>query len=122
MRHFAAYSVCLIVSFASSANSQDSGYPVHLPSGKVLLRPPAGAFISDLNAFPINSTSSPDGRYVAFLNNGYGHVASGFRKSIAIYDRVTVHVADFTDPGTGLLFDGPADITTPFYGIAFSSS
>src|SRR6266481_4427708 len=59
MKHFVLYSVCLIVSFASSADSQDSGYPVHLPSGKVLLGPPAGALISDLNAFPINSTSSP---------------------------------------------------------------
>src|SRR2546422_7168424 len=109
MRHFVFYAVCLMVCFAPSASSQDSGYPVHCPSGKVLLEPPAGTFISDRNAFPINSTSSPDGRYVAFLNNGYGHAASGFRKSVAIYDRVTGHVADFTDPGTGLLFDGPAD-------------
>ncbi len=95
---------------------------MHLPSGKVLLDPPAGTFISDLNAFPINSTLSPDGRYLAFLNNGYGHAASGFRKSVAIYNLVTGQVADFTDPGTGLLFNGPVDITTPFYGIAFSST
>jgi DNA-binding beta-propeller fold protein YncE len=122
MRRIAAYSIYVLLFFASSGESQDSGYPVNLPSGKVLLAPPAGSFISDLNAFPINSAISPDGRFVAFLNNGYGHAASGFRKSIAIYDRVTGHVADFTDPGTGLLFDGPADITTPFYGIAFSST
>lgn len=98
-----------------------SWQPVHLPSGKILVEPPAGEFISDLNAFPINSATSPNGRYVAFLNNGYGHAASAFRKSIAIYDRVTGSVADFTEPGTGLNFDGPADICTPFYGIAFSS-
>ena len=122
MKHFFLYSVCMMIFFVFSANSQDTRYPVLLPTGKVLLGPPAGVFVSDLNAFPINSTMSPDGRYVAFLNNGFGHAASGFRKSIAIYDRVTGHVADFTDPGTGLLFDGPADITTPFYGIAFSST
>ena len=122
MKHLALYSVCLIASLSSLANSQDSDFPVRLPSGKVLLAPAAGAFLSDLNAFPINSTTSPDGRYLAFLNNGYGNAASGFRKSVAIYDRVTGHIADFTDPGTGLLFDGPADITTLFYGIAFSST
>ena len=122
MKHLFFCSVSLVVFFASSVNSQGSDYPVHLPSGKILLDPPAGTFISDLNAFPINSTSSPDGRYLAFLNNGYGNAASGFRKSVAIYDRVTGHVADFTDPGTGLLFDGPPDITTLFYGIAFSST
>ncbi|PYV93109.1 MAG: hypothetical protein DMG05_02525 [Acidobacteria bacterium] len=122
MKYLILYSVCLIACFAPSANSQDSGYPVHLPSGKILWEPPAGTFISDLNAFPINSTISQDGRYLAFLNNGYGHAASGFRKSVALYDRVTGRVADFTDPGTGLLFNGPVDITTPFYGIAFSST
>ena len=122
MKYLILYSVCLIACFAPSANSQDSGYPVHLPSGKILWEPPAGTFIADLNAFPINSTISQDGRYLAFLNNGYGHAASGFRKSVALYDRVTGRVADFTDPGTGLLFNGPVDITTPFYGIAFSST
>ena len=105
-----------------SSSPQERGQPVYLPNGKVLVEPPAGAFVSDLNAFPINSAISPDGRYVAFLNNGYGHSTSGFRKSIAIHDRVTGLVSDFTEPGTGLNFDGPADICTPFYGLAFSSN
>jgi DNA-binding beta-propeller fold protein YncE len=109
-------------SLASTLIPQDKWRAVYLPSGKVLLEPPAGRFISDLNAFPINSAVSPDGRYLAFLNNGYGHSTSGFRKSIAIYDRVTGQVSDFTEPGTGLNFDGPEDICTPFYGLAFSSS
>ncbi|HEU0007383.1 MAG TPA: beta-propeller fold lactonase family protein [Terriglobia bacterium] len=105
-----------------SSRPQEHWQPVYLPNGKVLVEPPAGAFVSDLNAFPINSAISPDGRYVAFLNNGYGHSTSGFRKSIAIHDRVTGLVSDFTEPGTGLNFDGPADICTPFYGLAFSSN
>ena len=111
-----------LCSFASIVISQDKWRAVYLPSGKILVEPPAGRFISDLNAFPINSAVSPDGRYLAFLNNGYGHSTSGFRKSIAIYDRVTGQVSDFTEPGTGLNFDGPEDICTPFYGLAFSSS
>ena len=94
---------------------------MNLPSGKTLLDPPAGQFISDLNAFPINSAVSPDGRYVAFLNNGYGYSASGFRKSIAIFDRFTGQVSDHSEPDTGLKFDGPANISTLYYGIAFSS-
>jgi DNA-binding beta-propeller fold protein YncE len=96
--------------------------PLPLPSGKVLFEPPAGRFISDLNAFPINSAISPDGRFVAFLNNGFGHSTSGFRKSIAIYDRVTGQLSDTQEPGTGLYFNGPADISTIYYGIAFSGN
>jgi DNA-binding beta-propeller fold protein YncE len=110
------------VAFSPLLSQVEPWQPVPLPSGKVLLEPPAGRFLSDLNAFPINSAISPDGRYVAFLNNGFGHSASGFRKSIAIYDRVTGQVSDTQEPGTGLYFDGPADISTTYYGIAFSTS
>jgi len=122
MKHLLVFALFLNLSFVFPTYSQEPWGPLRLPSGKVLLEPPAGSFISDLNAFPINSTISSDGRYLAFLNNGYGYAASGFRKSVAVYDRVTGRVADFTDPGTGLLFNGPVDITTPFYGIAFSST
>ncbi|MEW5975810.1 MAG: bifunctional YncE family protein/alkaline phosphatase family protein [Acidobacteriota bacterium] len=104
-----------------SVGAQQGWSPVSLPSGKILVEPPAGRLLADLNAFPINSAISPDGRYLAFLNNGYGHSSSGFRKSIAILDRVTGAVADYAEPGTGLFFDGPQDICTTFYGIAFSS-
>lgn len=103
------------------SSPQESWTPVLLPSGKVLQEPPAGRFLSDLNAFPINSALSPDGRYVAFLNNGYGHAASGFRKSIALLDRVTGQLSDTAEPGLGLNFNGPENISTVFYGIAFSS-
>jgi DNA-binding beta-propeller fold protein YncE len=96
--------------------------PLFLPSGQVLRDPPAGEFLGDLNAFPINSAVSPDGRYVAFLNNGYGTAASGFRRSIAVLDRDTMQLADYVEPGTGLNFDGPANISTPYYGLAFGSA
>ncbi len=115
--------VCFYMTAFFPALSQVAQWqPVPLPSGKVLLEPPAGKFLSDLNAFPINSAISPDGRYAAFLNNGFGHSSSGFRKSIAIYDRVTGQVSDTQEPGTGLYFDGPADLSTTYYGIAFSTS
>ncbi len=99
-----------------------SWQPVPLPSGKILFDPPAGEFLSDLNAFPINSAVSPNGRYVAFLNNGFGHPSSGFHKSIAIYDRANRQLSDTQEPGTGLSFNGPANISTTYYGIAFSSN
>lgn len=121
MRLPVATSLLLVLVLSSPLVTQQQWQPLYLPTGKVLLDPPAGRFVSDLNAFPINSAASPDGRYLAFLNNGYGHAASGFRKSIAIYDRVAGVVSDFTEPGTGLNFDGPEDICTPFYGLAFSS-
>ncbi len=111
----------LVLASKFSSDLQNQWNPVNLPSGKTLFEPPAGTFLSDLNAFPINSSISPDGRYLAFLNNGYGHSASGFRKSVAIYDRANGQLADYTEPGTGLYFNGPPNITTIFYGIAFSS-
>ena len=114
--------LCLGVIFESSLLSQGGSWkPVLLPSGKILVEPPAGAFLSDLNAFPINSAVSPNGRYVAFLNNGFGHPSSGFRKSIAIYDRANGQLSDTPEPGTGLNFDGPTNISTIYYGIAFGS-
>jgi DNA-binding beta-propeller fold protein YncE len=107
----------------TSLLSQSASWqPVLLPSGKILYEPPAGTFLSDLNAFPINSAVSPNGRYVAFLNNGFGHPSSGFRKSIAIYDHANGQLSDTQEPGTGLNFNGPANISTTYYGIAFSSS
>jgi DNA-binding beta-propeller fold protein YncE len=115
--------LALILCLPLSGQSQQSVWsPIPLPSGKVLRDSPAGQFLSDLNAFPINSCISPDGQMVAFLNNGFGHASSGFRKSIAILNLNTGVVSDHTEPGTGLNFDGPNDISTTFYGIAFSSS
>lgn len=108
---------CTVLTHAGSGWEE-----VRLPSGKVLLEPPAGKWIGALNAFPINSATTQDGRYLAFLNNGYGHSSSGFRKSIAIFDRMTGTLADFTEPGTGLEFNQPVNICTPFYGIGFSST
>jgi hypothetical protein len=62
-------SFCLVCALPSALIPQDKWQAVYLPSGKILVEPPAGRFISDLIAFPINSASSPDGRYLAFLNN-----------------------------------------------------
>jgi DNA-binding beta-propeller fold protein YncE len=117
--------VCFILVGVSSALPQTqevSWRAVPLPSGKILHDPPAGKFLSDLNAFPINSAVSPNGRYIAFLNNGFGSPSSGFRKSIAIYDRVNRQLSDTQEPGTGLEFNGPLNISTLYYGIAFSSN
>jgi len=115
--------LCLGSVCHSSLLSQSRHWkPIPLPSGKILYEPPAGTFLSDLNAFPINSAVSQDGKYVAFLNNGFGHPSSGFRKSIAIYDRATRQLSDTSEPGAGLNFDGPTNISTIYYGIAFSSS
>jgi len=115
--------LCLGVVWDSPLLPQSGSWqPVRLPSGKILYEPPAGKFLSDLNAFPINSAISPNGRYVAFLNNGFGHPSSGFRKSIAVYDRTNGQLSDTPEPGTGLNFDGPANISTTYYGIAFSST
>jgi len=96
---------------------------VSLPSGKILYEPPAGTFVGDLNAFPINSAISPNGRYLAFLNNGFGQSSSGFRKSIAVYDRTNPSaVRHAGNPGPGLAFDGPGEYLDDLLRMPFSST
>ena len=47
-----------------SSRSQERWQLVCRPTGKVPVEPPADTFVSDLNAFPIDSAVSPDGCYL----------------------------------------------------------
>ncbi len=67
-----------------------------LPSSKTILGPSPGA-PQRTNGFPETIALSPDGRYAALLNNGYGTVESGIKQSIAIVDLQTNQVVDFPD-------------------------
>ena len=88
---------------------------MQLPSTKVIAVPGAG-HIASLNSFPTTIGLSPDGRYAALLNDGYGTEASQIRQSIAILDLNTNQVTDFPDAR----FAENA-LQTYFIGLAFSS-
>jgi DNA-binding beta-propeller fold protein YncE len=87
---------------------------VPLPSSKLLLNPIPGEPQST-NSFPTAVALSPDGRYLALLNNGRGTTASGYRQSIAILDVQTNRLSDYPDSR----FKVHAR-QTYFLGLAFS--
>ncbi|MEJ2006602.1 MAG: beta-propeller fold lactonase family protein [Acidobacteriota bacterium] len=73
---------------------------INLPSSKMLTLPAPG-HPQPTNSFPTTGALSPDGRYLAVLNNGYGTEQSDYQQSIAILDIATHKVADFPDARLG---------------------
>ncbi len=88
--------------------------PVALPSSKQLLRPSPGR-LGSTNSFPVTIASSPDGRWLALLNAGFGTQESEFHQSIALVDTRTGQAADFPDARLG------KDARQSYFlGLAFS--
>jgi len=88
---------------------------VHLPSSKLLTARATG-YIGRLNSFPATIALSPDARYAAILNDGYGTQDSQVRQSIAVLDLSDNQLTDFPDGRFG------EDAHQSFFlGLAFSS-
>jgi DNA-binding beta-propeller fold protein YncE len=86
----------------------------NLPTSKLLQEPVPGAPLR-LNSLPMGIAASPDGRYLAILNAGYGTFESAYEQSIALLDTRTGKLSDFPEPRTRL--KAPQ---TFYQGIAFS--
>ena len=94
---------------------------VNLPTSKQILEPVPGS-PARLNSLPMGLAWSPDQRYLALVNAGYGTVESNYEQSIAILDTAgdaankdAGKPSDFPDARTG---GGAAQ--TMYSGIAFS--
>ena len=107
--------VCLALIAARATLAQGS---VHLPTGRVLTVPVPG-FVGRTNSFPATIALSPDGRYAALLNQGYGIEQSGVRQSISILDLGENQLRDF--PDDRLRGDDKTTLQSFFIGLAFSS-
>ncbi len=70
--------------------------PINLPTSKMLTVPSPGR-IGSTNSFPATMVLSPDGRYAALLNDGYGTQEALAHQSIAVLDLKTNQIADFPD-------------------------
>src|ERR1700682_636121 len=70
--------------------------PVPLPTSKMLSVPAPGR-IGGTNSFPTSLVMSPDGRYAAMLNGGYGTQETLAHQSIAILDLKTNRISDYPD-------------------------
>ena len=90
---------------------------LHLPSSKNLTLPVPG-YIGRTNSFPATIAVSPDGRYAALLNQGYGTQETGARQSISILDLSNNQLRDFPDDR---LSDEETTRQSYFIGLAFSS-
>jgi len=89
--------VLLVLSlFVLTALFAQKTRPIQLPTTKGVSVPAPG-WIGSTNSFPATIALSPDGRYAAFLNDGYGSQETGARQSIGVLNVSTNQVADFPD-------------------------
>jgi DNA-binding beta-propeller fold protein YncE len=100
------------------ARANESSRKINLPTGKTLGFPVPG-FVARSNSYPATIALSPDGRYAALLNQGYGTQQSGVRQSIAILDLSNNQLRDF--PDDRLRGDEKTTRQTYFIGLAFST-
>jgi len=87
----------------------------HLPTSKTIPKSAPGS-PQRTNGFPETIALSPNGRYAALLNNGYGSIESGMKQSIAVVDLQSNQVTDFPEDRLGQ--DAHQSY---FVGLAFSS-
>jgi len=106
--------IFLLGAYAICGQVRQPGQRVNLPSSKVLLNPLPGQ-PRTTNSFPTAAALSPDGRYLALLNNGRGTAESSFQQSIAVLDLETNTLTDY--PDSRLKVDARQ---TYFLGLAFS--
>ncbi len=110
-----ALSALLVVFMA--ARAADRSRRINLPTSKTLTLPVPG-YLAHTNSFPATIALSPDGRYAALLNQGYGTQEASARQSIAILDLTNNQLHDFPDDR---LSDDYSTRQSYFIGLAFSS-
>lgn len=88
---------------------------INLPTSKQLVEPVPGS-PQRLNSLPMTIAVSPDGRYLATVNSGYGTFESKYQQSIAVLDTQTGKIMDFPEPRTALRAP-----QTLYSGLAFGT-
>jgi DNA-binding beta-propeller fold protein YncE len=99
------------------ARAAERSRRINLPTSKSLTLPVPG-YLARTNSFPATIALSPDGRYAALLNQGYGTQETGARQSIGILDLSNNKLSDFPDDR---LSDDYSTRQSYFIGLAFSS-
>jgi len=116
-RSLCRLSICVLVIAAPVLAQAPSGDqpPVMLPTSKMLTVPSPGR-IGSTNSFPATIALSPDGRYAALLNDGYGTQETLGHQSISLLDLKSNRIVDYPDPRLG-----EEAHQSYFLGLAFSS-
>lgn len=90
----------LFVAISLVAGAQEGAkQAIDLPTSKQLLLPVPGD-PQRVNSLPMMLAVSPDGRWVAGINAGYGTVASEYKQSISVLDTQSGTLRDVTDART----------------------
>lgn len=97
-----------------AAAQSPSATTIDLPTGKQLFEPVPGS-PQKLNSLPMAMAWSPDKRYLAIVNAGYGTFESDYQQSIAVLDTNTGSLVDFPEKRTAATMP-----QTLYSGIAFS--
>ncbi len=101
----------------SAACFAQSGAPlINLPSSKEVEATPPGS-PAKINSLPMSLVLSPDGRYAATLNAGYGTADSNYDQSVLIVDLASGRQLDFPDARTRMR----SAHQTLYQGLAWSS-
>ncbi len=94
------YSLAVLFSVAMlgllTAQDQKESRQISLPTSKSLSVPSPGV-MGSLNGFAAAMAMSPNGRYAAILNDGYGTQQNQAHQSIAILDLNSNHLTDFPE-------------------------
>jgi DNA-binding beta-propeller fold protein YncE len=85
----------LQIAVPAQERQSESG-AISLSTSKVLILPTPGRLAST-NSFPATIALSPDGRYAALLNDGYGTQETLAMQSIAVLDLKTGQLSDYPD-------------------------
>ena len=116
-RSFCSLSICVLLSAVAVSQSPSADRPpIMLPSSKMLTVPSPGR-IGSTNSFPVTMVVSPDGRYAALLNDGYGTQETLGQQSISILDLKTNQIVDYPDARLG-----EEAHQSYFLGLGFSSN
>src|SRR5271165_3529034 len=108
-------SLFAFTALTAAAQSLPQKTEIPLPSSKTLRLPVPGG-PQRTNSFPTAIALSPDGKYLAILNNGRGTAESKFQQSIALLDLTSNQLRDF--PDSRLAINARQ---TYFLGLAWSS-
>ena len=106
----------LVGSVSAIAQSAPEHPPIKLPTTKMLSAPTPG-HIGSTNSFPVTMVVSPDGKYAALLNDGYGTQESVGEQSISILNLATNQISDYPDKRLG-----EDAHQSYFIGLAFGSN
>ena len=106
-----AAAICFL---AATLPAQTPAQTIDLPSSKQLIGEAPG-HRQRINGLPMSMAISPDGRYIATVNAGYGTYESQYQQSLAVLDTETGGVSDFPDARTSVRAK-----QTLYSGLAFS--